>query len=43
MHDIPGLKPDCSLIRCDSNVGVIMFRMSCSYCLYVWHKSEIGM
>ena len=28
MHDFPGLKPTCSLIRCDSTVGVILFRMS---------------
>ena len=27
MHDFPGLKPACSLIRCDSTVGVIMFRI----------------
>ena len=28
MHDFPGLKPTCSLIRCDSTIGVILFRMS---------------
>ena len=28
MHDFPGLKPACSLIRCDSTVGVILFRRS---------------
>ena len=31
MHDFPGLKPACSLIRCDSTVVVILFRISRSY------------
>ena len=30
MHDFPGLKPAYSLIRCDSTVGMILFRMSCT-------------
>ena len=43
MQDFPGLKPACFLIRCDSTVGIIMFRMSRSYSLYVSNKSEIGL
>ena len=35
MHDFPGLKPACYLIRCDSTDGVILPRMSRSYNLYV--------
>ena len=35
VHDFPGLKPACSLIRCDSTDGVILFRMGHSYSLYV--------
>ena len=35
MHDFPGLKAACSLITCDLTVGVILFRMSRSYTLYV--------
>ena len=27
VHDFPGLIPTFSLIRCDSTVGVILFRM----------------
>ena len=43
MHDSSGLKPACSLISGDSTVGVILFRMSRSYSLYVRHKSDIGL
>ena len=35
VHDFPGLKPAFPLIMCDSTVGVILFRMSSSYSLYV--------
>ena len=34
MHGLPGLKPTYSLIGCDSTVGMILFRMSCSYSLF---------
>ena len=28
IHDFPGIKPTCSLIRCRSTDGAILFRMS---------------
>ena len=43
VHDFPGRKPACSLIRCCSSRSVILFRIICSYNLYVWHKRDIGL
>ena len=42
MHDFPGRKPTCSLIRCCSSSGVTLFRIIRSYNLYVWHKRDIN-
>ena len=43
VHDFPGRKPTCSLIRCCSSRGVNLFSIIRSYRLYVWHMRDIGL
>ena len=43
VHDFPDLEPSCYLIRRCSTNGATLFRIICSYSLYVLHKRDIGL